>query len=137
MYMFDTDTLSQLTRLVPSSKLVAKFTDTPAEDQFTSAINVGEMIYGACRSPRRDNLLDRFETLLWSNLQILPFEVRAAMTYGNIRAELELLGMPLQDTDIRIAAVALVNDLTLVTGNVRHFARIPDLRIENWIADYA
>jgi predicted nucleic acid-binding protein len=31
----------------------------------------------------------------------------------------------------------LVNDLTLVTGNVRHFARIPDLRIENWIADYA
>jgi predicted nucleic acid-binding protein len=31
--------------------------------------------------------------------------------------------------------IALARDATLVTGNVRHFARIPELRIENWLID--
>jgi tRNA(fMet)-specific endonuclease VapC len=47
---------------------------------------------------------------------------------------LEERGLPLADADLRIAAIALANDLTLVTGNVRHFRRIPDLAVENWLA---
>lgn len=35
---------------------------------------------------------------------------------------------------MRIASIALSHDLTLVTGNVRHFDRVPDLTIENWLA---
>jgi predicted nucleic acid-binding protein len=35
----------------------------------------------------------------------------------------------------RIASIAIANDLALVTGNVGHFARVPDLRVENWLAD--
>jgi tRNA(fMet)-specific endonuclease VapC len=35
---------------------------------------------------------------------------------------------------MRIASIALSRDLTLITGNVRHFARVPDLNVENWLA---
>jgi predicted nucleic acid-binding protein len=33
-----------------------------------------------------------------------------------------------------MASIALARDLTLVTANTRHFARVPDLRVENWLA---
>jgi predicted nucleic acid-binding protein len=35
---------------------------------------------------------------------------------------------------LRIASIVLANDLTLVSGNVRHFFRVPNLRLENWLA---
>jgi predicted nucleic acid-binding protein len=37
------------------------------------------------------------------------------------------------EADLRIASIALAGTLTLVTGNVRHFERVPDLPIENWL----
>jgi tRNA(fMet)-specific endonuclease VapC len=40
----------------------------------------------------------------------------------------------LDAADLRIAAVALAQDLILVTGNVRHFQRVPNLRVENWLS---
>ena len=133
MYIFDTDTLSQLMRRVPSPTLIARFADTPPAHQFTSAITVGEMVYGACRSPQRDTLLHQFESRLWPNLLILPFDTLAAESYGRLRANLEQEGLPLAEPDLRIASIALAHDLTLVTGNVRRFARVPRLRVENWI----
>jgi hypothetical protein len=38
------------------------------------------------------------------------------------------------EPDLRIASIALANDLVLVTGNVRHFRRVPGLVIEDWLA---
>ena len=46
---------------------------------------------------------------------------------------LEAVGRPLEDADLQIAAICLAHDLTLVTGNVRHFERVPGLRVENWL----
>jgi len=46
---------------------------------------------------------------------------------------LERSGRRLAEPDLRIASIALSRDLTLVTGNVRHLARVPDLRIEDWL----
>ena len=133
MYLFDTDTLSQLMRRVPSPTLIARLADTPPEHQFTSAITVAEMVNGAYRSPHRDTLLHQFESRLWPNLLILPFDTLAAESFGRLRANLEQEGLPLAEPDLRIASIALAHDLTLVTGNVRHFARVPRLRVENWI----
>tara|TARA_Y100000310_G_scaffold236388_1_gene239548 strand:+ start:150 stop:491 length:342 start_codon:yes stop_codon:yes gene_type:complete len=110
---------------------------TPREYQFTSAINVGELLFGAYRSPNRNAFLQQVESLIFPSFEVLPFELRAADVYARVRATLEREGRPLADADLRIAAVAIVNDLTLVTGNVRHFTRIPDLRIENWIKSYS
>ena len=105
----------------------------PAEEQFTTAITVGEMVYGAQRSPRREYLLRQLEERLWPMVRMLPFDRAAGETYGRLRAELERAGTSLAEPDLRIAAIAVARDLTVVTGNVRHFSRVPGLQVENWI----
>lgn len=133
MYLFDTDTLSHTLKRNPSPELVARLTTLPTEQQFTSAITVGEMVYGAFRSPRREHFLRQFEERVWPNVHILPFDRAAGETFGRLRAELESVGTPLEESDLRIASIALVHNLTVVTGNVRHFTRVPGLQVENWI----
>ncbi len=134
MYLLDTDTLSNLAKRTPSTALVAKLASVPPEDQFTSSITLGELIYGAHRLRTHTSLfLDRLENALLPNLPVLPFDSAAARRYGEVRAELERRGTPLGEADLRIGAIALSRGLTVVTGNIRHFQRIPDLPVENWL----
>lgn len=90
-------------------------------------------MYGAYRSPNRDRLLHKIEVELVPNISIIAFDVKAAKEYGKARAELERRSTPIAEADLRIAAVALANDLILVTGNTAHFLKIPRLRVENWL----
>ena len=62
----------------------------------------------------------------------LPFDDAAAIAFGRIRARLAALGTPIGPYDLQIAAIALTNDLTLVTHNIREFSRVRGLRIEDW-----
>ena len=134
MYLLDTDILSNLTKRTPSTALVAKLASVPREDQFTSTITLGEMVYGAYRLRTHTRLLlERLDKTLLPNLPVLPFDVAAARIYGEVRAELERRGTPLGEADLRIGAIALCRGLTVVTGNVRHFQRIPELSVENWL----
>jgi predicted nucleic acid-binding protein len=134
MYLLDTDTLSNLAKRTPSTALVAKLASVPPEDQFTSSITLGELIYGAHRLRTHTSLfLDRLENALLPNLPVLPFDSAAARRYGEVRAELERRGTPIGEADLRIGAIALSRGLTVVTGNIRHFQRIPDLPVENWL----
>jgi len=55
------------------------------------------------------------------------------MICGTVRAELERAWTPLALADLEIAAIAMANDLGLVSGNTGHFSRIPGLRLENWL----
>ena len=136
MYLLDTDILSNLAKRTPSTALVAKLASVPREAQFTSSVTLGEMVYGAYRLPEYTSLfLERLERVLLPNLSVLPFDVAAAHRYGEIRAELERRGTPLGEADLRIGAIALTRGLTVVTGNVRHFERIPDLSVENWLKE--
>lgn len=136
MYLLDTDILSNLLKRVPSTSLIAKLASVPPEHQFTSSITLGELFYGAHRvRERTDVLLERLDRTLLPNLPALPFDGPAARRYGEVRAELERQGTPLGDADLRIGAIALVRGLTVVTGNVRHFQRIPGLSVENWLQE--
>jgi tRNA(fMet)-specific endonuclease VapC len=132
-YLLDTDTVSNPLKKIPSLLLLRRLAVVPPEAQFTSTITVGEMIYGAYRSPRPEYFLERLEKEVWPNLQILPFDTDAAMVYGRVRRELERHGTPVAEPDLRIAAIALARGLTLVTGNVRHFSVVPGLPVENWL----
>ncbi len=67
------------------------------------------------------------------NMWVLPFDEEAAEEYGRLGAHLEAQGTPIGEADTQIAAIALANDLTVVTGNVRHFERVPGLNVENWL----
>jgi len=61
------------------------------------------------------------------------FDDRAARHYGRLRDDLERSGTPIGDADLRIAAIARTHELTVVTGKVRHFERVPGLAVENWL----
>ena len=133
MYLLDTDTLSNLMKRAPASTLVARLARVPPEQQFTSSVTLGELLYGALRSSRAAALLERIEAVMPAELPVLPFDAAAARRYGGLRAELEARGTPIGDADMRIAAIALSRGLKMVTGNERHFRRVPDLIVENWL----
>lgn len=134
-YLFDTDILSNLLRRAPSPSLLRRLALTPAEEQATSSITLGELYYGAHRlAGRGDDLVRRIDSTLLPNLSVLPFDVPAARQYGALRAELERAGTPIGDADMRIAAIALANEMTVVTANLRHFERVAGLVVENWLA---
>ena len=78
-------------------------------------------------------LLKLFETVLLPRVTILPFDFLAGKKYGEIRSLLEKQGTPLEHADLQIASIALSRNMTLITGNIRHFKRVPNLEIENWL----
>ncbi|MGH2574046.1 MAG: PIN domain-containing protein [Actinomycetota bacterium] len=132
MYCFDTDVLSAVLRRDPPLHLIRRLAQVPAEDQFTTSITLGELLYGASKRGSTE-LAGRVRSLIVRAAAVLPFDAMAAEVYGPVRARLESEGRRLAEPDLRIASIALSRRLTLVTGNVRHFARIPDLPVENWL----
>jgi tRNA(fMet)-specific endonuclease VapC len=63
---------------------------------------------------------------------ILPFGDEAALIGGQVRARLASSETPIGSYDLLIAAIALANNLTLVTHNTREFERVDGLQIEDW-----
>jgi tRNA(fMet)-specific endonuclease VapC len=134
MYCLGTDVLSATVRSDPPLHLIRRLARTPPTEQCTTAITLGELVYGV-EKRGGPALAERVQQLIASAGPILPFDENAARPYGKLRAELEHAGRRVAEPDLRIAAIALARGATLVTGNVRHFARIPELRIENWLID--
>lgn len=133
-YLFDTDAISELLRPRPLQPYLDWLKTIPREDQFTSAVTVGELFKGAYRSSAQEHHLKNVEDRVLPAVTALPFDVSVARVFGKVRAHLERTGDILPDADLQIAATALYHDLELVTGNVRHFERIPDLRINRILA---
>ncbi len=132
MYCFDTDVLSALLRREPTLVLLRRLAQVPPSEQATTTITLGELLYGAARRGS-EQLVRRVREVLSLAAVILPFDANAAEVYGPLRAELERQGRRLDEPDLRIASIALSRELTLVTGNVRHFKRVPGLVVENWL----
>jgi tRNA(fMet)-specific endonuclease VapC len=133
-YCFDTDIFSAVLRKDPPLHLVRRLALVPPEKQFTTSINLGELLYGASRRGRAD-LAERIRDIVPRAAAVLPFDAPAAEFYGPLRAQLEAEGRRLDEPDLRIASIALSRELTLVTGNVRHVGRVPGLAVENWLND--
>jgi len=127
-FLFDTDAISELLRPRPAMAYVSWLMKIPREEQFTSAVVVGELYKGAYRSQARDRHLTNIEHRILPAITVLPYDTGAAKIFGRIRAYLEEAGTILPDADIQIASTALDHNLELVTGNIRHFKRISGLR---------
>ena len=133
MYLFDTDVITNILKPSPSVSLLGKLADLPKEKQYISTITVYEVVYGAYKSRRKEYHLRQFHTILLPSVQLAGFNGGAAYVCGALRAELESKGTPLSLADLQIASIALANDFTLVTGNAKHFNRVADLKVENWL----
>lgn len=77
-------------------------------------------------------LMIKFERLLKVS-PVFSLDLAAARIAADIHAQLRQTGTLIEDADLLIAAIALVNDCILVTNNTGHYARIPGLRLENWV----
>jgi tRNA(fMet)-specific endonuclease VapC len=98
------------------------------------AIALFEMRYGFAKSDRRDHNEHLLERFLGLGIVVLPFESEDAAHAGDIRADLESRGTPIGHYDYLIAAQARRRGATLVTANIREFARVPGLLVADWTA---
>jgi predicted nucleic acid-binding protein len=128
--LFHTNAISELLRPRPNPTYLAWVRTLPRENQFTSAVCVGELFKGAFRSKARDRHLSDIENRVLPAVTVLPYDVATARIFGQLRAHLEERGILLPDADIQIAATAVHHGLRMVTGNVRHFRRSPGLQLE-------
>jgi tRNA(fMet)-specific endonuclease VapC len=134
MYCFDTDILSAVIRRDPPLHLIRRLAQVPASEQAITTITLGELLYGAARRGS-ERLTRQVRAVVSSATVILPFDAEAAEVYAPLRARLEREGKRLDEPDLRIAAIAVSRGLTVVTGNVRHFARVAGLAVENWLVE--
>lgn len=130
-WMLDTNILSDLIRN-PRGALVGRLDAIEPDAVCTSVVVACELRFGA-RRKGSNTLTQRVEQLL-DTLAVLPLDLPADRHCADIRATLEQAGTPIGSHDLFIAAHARSRGMTLVTNNTREFARVPDLRVEDWLA---
>jgi predicted nucleic acid-binding protein len=126
MYLIDTNVISEARKRANANRGVIAFFETvvaSSEPVFLSAVSVGELRRGVERIRHRGDAEQarRLEAWLASVVgsfgeRILAFDADAAQVWGHLRVP-----NPAHALDKQIAAIALVNDLTLVTRNVADF----------------
>ena len=129
-YMLDTNICIYVMKNKPERAL-KRFEKEINRGICISSITLAELEYGMKHSSnptKNERALLKF--LL--PLRILSFESSAASAYGEIRAYLQKQGTPIGPLDMLIAGHARSKELILVTNNVREFARVPELKLENW-----
>src|ERR1043165_5897581 len=105
----------------------------PVDDRFALCYpSLGELWFMVHNSTKRIQNELRLREFI-SAFQILNFDARAAEEFGLIRTELRKAGRPIKTIDAKIAAIARVNNLIVLTAD-KHFSYIDGLRHENWLA---
>lgn len=98
------------------------------KDLATTYINLFELYYGAYKSNKRNINLKAILVLL-SRMNILNFSNESVQKVGEIVAKLEKEGKSIEFRDILIGTIALVNNYSIKTNNIKHFNRIEGLNI--------
>ena len=129
-YLLDTNTCIQFLRHRTNSTIAARLAATSAGEVTLCSVVVAELLFGALRS--RDpakNLAD--VRALVARFGSLEFDDLSAEEYATIKADLAAKGTPIGPNDLLIAAIALVNGLTLVTHNTAEFSRVVGLTLDD------
>jgi tRNA(fMet)-specific endonuclease VapC len=105
--------------------------DQEAKGAATTSINAFEIYFGAYKSKMQSENLKETERLL-DRLQVIPMDQSSSKKAAEISAKLNAIGEPIDYRDAMIAAIALQNDLTLLTRDKAHFSRIKGLTLETW-----
>lgn len=127
--MLDTDTcifaMSQAAGFEPRANL---------RDCGISIVVLGELEWGVRRSTRvRENQASLQQWL--AAIQVAQMDDEVARRYGQLRADLDSIGLPIGPNDLWIAAHALALEAPLITNNLAEFERVPGLVSETWMTD--
>lgn len=135
LYVLDTDTVSHLRNGHPV--VTARAAEVPASQKFVTIITVEEQLdgwYALLRRPlSKARLLDTYARLaetikFYGVAQLLTFSDAALDRADRLHKQ----KLNVRRNDLRNAAIALEADATVVTANVRDFARVPGLGVEDW-----
>jgi tRNA(fMet)-specific endonuclease VapC len=135
-FLLDTNVLSQVMLQRGDPDVLGRLQRDHAHCAVPSHV-VHELTYGCERlapGAKRTRLEEFVREAVCGALPVLPYDAAAAIWHGRERARLERLGRTASATDGQIAAIAAVNDLTLVTMNVRHFEPFRGITVEDWSA---
>ncbi len=130
-FLLDTDIFSAIAQET-NPVLMQRVAALSLDQLGISIVSEGEVQFGLACRPVSRALAARIDSLL-QQLQRLPLGPNVVAPYARVRAALRRAGTPIGPNDCWIAAHALAEDLTLVTGNEREFRRVSGLRVENWL----
>ncbi len=133
-FLLDTSTISEPMKKAPDEGMVAKI-EAHAHESALAAPVWHELQYGCRLLPvgkRRAALEAYLKEVVHASIPIMPYDAAAAAWHAEERARLDRTGKPMPFVDGQIAAIARLNDLVLVTVNVRDFQRFRGLKIEDW-----
>ena len=130
MYLLDTDILIDLCR--NRFHLQDRVSAAGIKNCVISEISLAEFYVGVYKS--RNPRLEKEASFIEETFTVIPIS-GALKTYARLRAQLEQQGVRLDTMDLFIAATAIENGHTLVSHNTRHFSRIPDLQLVDWLEE--
>ena len=133
-FLLDTSIVSSPISKVPDPELLAQL-EAHGNECAIAAPVWHELTFGCKRLPdgkRREAIEAYLEDVVLASFPVLGYDAAAAQWHGIERARLEALGRPPPYVDGQIAAIAHVNDLTLVTLNVKDFSRFEGIDVERW-----
>jgi len=132
IWLLDTNTcIRYLNERSPA--LRERVENSDPSDLVVCSVVRAELFYGAAKSNRPAQNHAEQELFL-SRFVSLPFDDQCAEEYARLRADLECRGTPIGPNDLLIAAIALANDVILVTHNTSEFSRVSGLKLEDWEA---
>ena len=132
-FLLDACVISEGVRKRPNKRVLEKLQRFESSS-VTSSTVWNELWFGAdlLADSERKELIHAYLTSLERALPVLAYDKAAARWHARERARLQVAGSPRPFADGQIAAVAVANDLVLVTDNVADFAHFSELRVENW-----
>lgn len=130
MWLLDTNAWIAYLNPRPSP-IKKRIAETPIEQLYICDVVKSELYYGAYKSARVAENKANIEQI-FGIIANLTLDQACADHIGRVRGVLAQQGAPIGPYDVMIAAIALRYDVTLVTHNTREFARVPDLRLEDW-----
>lgn len=131
MKLLDTDTCVAILR---GQRHVLERRERCPDSVVTTWITAGELFYGAAKSIAPGPNRALAESFL-STLPVFGLDATSTQIFGEAKALLEKRGRRLADADLQIAAISLTLGATIVTGNRRHYERIPGVALENWLRE--
>lgn len=129
-YLLDTNIVSHIYKF-PEGVIASRVRDFETGDLGTSIIVAAELRFGYTKV--ESARLERFIEATLGTLEVAPWDSPADMAYAHVRTFLERLGKKIGQNDMLIAAHAMALGAIMVTQNEREFARVPGLRVENWL----
>ncbi len=130
MILLDTDVCIHLLR---GNRNIIKKRRNYSDQVAISFMTVAELYYGVEKSANPQKNKTVLEQFILT-VKVINSNRKIASRFGHLKAVLENKGNPLADADLLIAATALETSTLLVTGNIKHYQRIENLNLDNWIA---